>query len=54
MMVDARGLIRDMRPMPLPPLDSPKWNGQLRAFAWGFADVVVGEIVMITGKWWLG
>ena len=25
--------------MPLPPLDSPKWNTSLRAFAWGMSSV---------------
>src|SRR6185312_1146033 len=28
-----------MRPMPLPPLDSPKWNSSFRAFAQGFKSV---------------
>src|SRR6201997_4904906 len=28
-----------MRPMPLPPIDSPKWNSTFRAFLWGMSSV---------------
>lgn len=40
-----RGFLTDgafipvMRLMPLPPIDSPKWHGSLRAFAWGFSSI---------------
>src|SRR5258707_4971405 len=38
-------------PLPLPPLDSPKWNGPFRAFAWGMrsiASTVLSLVLFVT------
>jgi predicted branched-subunit amino acid permease len=40
-----------MRPMPLPPLDSPKWNGPFRAFAWGMSAItqtILSAVLFVT------
>ena len=40
-----------MQTMPLPPLDSPKWNGPFRAFAWGMSAVtqtILSAVLFVT------
>jgi hypothetical protein len=36
-----------MRGMPLPPLDSPKWHGPFRAFAWGMSSVTATVLSLV-------
>ena len=38
----------------LPPLDSPKWQGSLRAFAWGLSAVTSTVLALVLFATYLG
>jgi len=40
--------VPDMRPMRLPPLDSPQWNSSLRAFAWDMSATSATILSLVT------
>jgi hypothetical protein len=41
-------------PLPLPPLDSPKWNGPFRAFAWGMSSIVSTVLSLVLFVTYIG
>src|ERR1041385_5949515 len=41
-------------PVPLPPLDSPKWQGSARAFAWGLRSVASTVLTLVLFATYLG
>jgi len=54
MTVDAARFISPMRGMPLPPLDSPKWHGPFRAFAWGMSSVTATVLSLVLFATYIG
>jgi predicted branched-subunit amino acid permease len=54
MTVDAARFISPMRGMPLPPLDSPKWHGPFRAFAWGMSSVTATVLSLVLFVTYIG
>src|SRR5215472_4703579 len=43
-----------MRPMPLPPPDSPQWTSSFRAFAWGMRSVGSTILALVLFATYLG
>src|SRR5437764_2670091 len=41
-------------PVPLPPLDSPRWQSSLRAFAWGMRSVASTVLALVLFATYLG
>jgi predicted branched-subunit amino acid permease len=41
-------------PLALPPLDSPRWQGSLRAFAWGVSSVATTVLTLVLFATYLG
>src|SRR5947208_334003 len=50
-----RGTTRIVRlPVPLPPLDSPRWQSSLHAFAWGMRSVASTVLALVLFATYLG
>src|SRR5260370_28631460 len=50
-----RGTTHNVRlPVPLPPLDSPRWQSSLRAFAWGMRSVASTVLTLVLFAAYLG
>src|SRR5437879_4338323 len=50
-----RGTTHNVRlPVPLPPLDSPRWQSSLRAFAWGMRSVASTVLTLVLFATYLG